>query len=65
MERNGLLFPNGDEAALSSCLSEIAEGRAFPDRTVPASAVRNIAERHDVRRHVTRLEEVLDEIADG
>ena len=51
------------EAALSSCLSEIAERRAFLDHTVPASAVRNIAEQHDMRRHVTRLEEVLDEIA--
>jgi glycosyltransferase involved in cell wall biosynthesis len=62
---SGLLFPNGDEAALSSCLSEIAEGRAFPDHTVPACAVRDIAEQHDMRRHVTRLEEVLDEIAGG
>ena len=61
--RNGLLFPNGDETALSSCLSEISEGRAFPDHTVPASAVRNIAERHDLRRHVTRFEEIRDEIA--
>ena len=61
--RNGLLFPNGDEDALWSCLSEISEGRAFPDHTVPASAVRTIAERHDLRRHVTRFEEVLDEIA--
>ena len=62
---NGLLFPNGDEAALSSCLSDIAEGRAFPDHTVSASAVRNVAQRHDVRRHIARFEEVLDEIADG
>ena len=60
---NGLLFPNGDEAALSSCLSEIAESRVFPDHAVCASAVREVAERHGVRRHVARFEELLDEIA--
>ena len=63
--RNGLLFPNGDETALSSCLSEISEGRAFPDHTVPASAVRNVADQHDIGRHVARFEKILDEIADG
>ena len=61
--RNGLLFPNGDEAALSVCLSDIASGRAFRDRTVPASAVREVAERHDVKRHVARIEEIRNEIA--
>jgi glycosyltransferase involved in cell wall biosynthesis len=60
---NGLLFPNGDEAALAGCLSDIATGRVFPEQSVPASAVRGVAERHDVRRHVARFEEVLDEIA--
>ena len=61
--RNGLLFPNGDDAALSVCLSDIASGRAFPDRTVPASAVRDVVVRHDVQRHVARIEEIHDEIA--
>jgi glycosyltransferase involved in cell wall biosynthesis len=61
--RNGLLFPNGDERALSGALSDIAAGRAFPDRIVPASAVREVAERHDVQRHVARVEEIRDEIA--
>jgi glycosyltransferase involved in cell wall biosynthesis len=59
----GLLFPNGDEDALSDCLSEIAAGRAFPDHAVQPSAVRAVAERHNVRRHVARLEELLSEIA--
>jgi hypothetical protein len=63
--RNGLLFPNGDEAALSACLSEIAARRAFPDGDVPAAAVREVAERHDVRRHVARIEEIRDEITDN
>jgi glycosyltransferase involved in cell wall biosynthesis len=61
--RNGLLFPNGDEAALAACLSDIAAGRAFPHRAVPASAVRDVAKRHDVSRHVERLEEMVYEIA--
>ena len=63
--RNGLLFPNGDEAALSACLSEIAARRVFPDGVVPASAVREVAERHDVRHHVARIEEISGEIADN
>jgi glycosyltransferase involved in cell wall biosynthesis len=63
--RNGLLFPNGDEAALAACLADIAAGHAFPDRVVPASAVREVAERHDVRRHVARIEEIRDEIIDN
>jgi glycosyltransferase involved in cell wall biosynthesis len=61
--RNGLLFPNGDEAALAACLADIAAGRVFPDHAVPASAVREIAGRHDVKRHVARIEEIRDEIA--
>jgi glycosyltransferase involved in cell wall biosynthesis len=61
--RNGLLFPNGDAAALAVCLSDIAAGRAFQDHAVPASAVRDVAERHDVNRHVARIEEVVHEIA--
>ena len=60
---NGLLFPNGDDAALTSCLAEIAEGRAFPDHTVPPSAVRNVAGTARRGRHVARFEELLDEIA--
>jgi hypothetical protein len=63
--RNGLLFPNGDEAALSACLSDIAAGRAFLDHAVPASAVRDVAEQHDVKRHVARIEELRDEIANA
>lgn len=61
--RNGLLFPNGDEAALSACLSDIAGGRVFPDHAVPASAVRDVAEQHDVKRHVARIEEIRVEIS--
>jgi hypothetical protein len=61
--RNGLLFPNGDVRALSAALSDIAAGRAFPDRTVPASAIREVAQRHEVQRHVARIEEIRDEIA--
>ena len=55
---NGLLFPNGDDAALTSCLAEIAEGRAFPDHTVPA--VRRAQRRRNgttCERHVARFEE--------
>ena len=60
--RTGLLFPNGDEDALAACLERIAAGQAFPDHTVPAPAVRDVAERHGVTRHVTRIEQIREEI---
>ena len=41
------------------------DGRAFPDHTVPDSTVRDVADRHDVQRHVARFEKVLEEIAAG
>jgi glycosyltransferase involved in cell wall biosynthesis len=63
--RSGLLFPNGDEAALARCLSDIAAGRAFPDRILDREVVREVAERHDVGRHVTRIEQIYEGLAAG
>ena len=57
--------PERGRGALSGSLSDIAAGRAFPDHAVPPSAVRDIAERHDVQRHVARVEEIRNEIADA
>jgi glycosyltransferase involved in cell wall biosynthesis len=60
--RSGLLFPNGDEAALARCLEEVATGQAFPSRILPADVVREIADRHSIERYVARLESIADEL---
>ncbi len=61
--RSGLLFPAGDETALARCLENVATGRAFPDRILPAAVVKELAERHDVATHVRRIEQIHEEIA--
>ena len=60
--RSGLLFPNGDEAALTQCLEEVATRRAFPDQILPAEVVRELADRHSSERYVARLESIADEL---
>lgn len=60
---SGLLFPNGDEAALAGCLEEVASRRAFPRLSVPAETVEAVRERHSLATHVARLREVLAEVA--
>jgi hypothetical protein len=45
---SGLLFPNGDEAALAERLDAVARGRAFPDHQLPAALVRQVRETHGV-----------------
>jgi glycosyltransferase involved in cell wall biosynthesis len=58
----GLLFPNGDEEALAACLMRIAARDAFPDHTLPARPVLDMADRHSPARHVARIEEIREEI---
>ena len=36
---SGLLFPNGNERALSECIRAVAESRAFPSKALPAELV--------------------------
>jgi glycosyltransferase involved in cell wall biosynthesis len=56
---SGLLVPNGDEDALARALLDVAEGRVFPDRTVPAEAVERARRKRDLGRHVDVLRELL------
>lgn len=60
--RSGLLFPNGDEAALGRCIEDVATGQAFPNRILPADVVREVADRHSIERHIARLASIADEI---
>lgn len=60
--RSGLLFPNGDVIALARCLEEVGAGRAFGDRELAADVRLAAAERHDVGRHLARLEEMVEDM---
>jgi glycogen(starch) synthase len=59
---SGLLFPNGDVAALAQCLSDISSGRVFSGGVSPAVAGA-IQARHDLGAHVTWIRDLLLEIA--
>ena len=60
--RSGLLFPNGDEVALAHCLEEVGSGRAFGERALAADVIESARERHDIERHLARLEQIHGEI---
>jgi len=60
--RSGLLFANGDEAALAACLLRIARREAFPDHLVDATTVAASAARHDLGRHVALTRDVLRDV---
>jgi glycosyltransferase involved in cell wall biosynthesis len=60
---SGLLFPNGDEAALAERLDAVARGRAFPDHQLPAALVRRMRETHGVAAHIGSLRRIFAETA--
>lgn len=57
----GTLVPNGDVSALSGGLSALISGRAFPDG-VSKEAVQRLIERHDLGRHIARMEAIFDAV---
>jgi glycosyltransferase involved in cell wall biosynthesis len=59
---SGLLFPNGDEAALVRRLEAVALRRMFPSRRIPDEVVRRVSEAHDLKRHVGRLRQIYAEL---
>ncbi len=61
--RSGLLFPNGDEAALTESILAIAQGRAFGERTLAPEVIRQAMERHALDAHVEKLRQALVEIS--
>jgi glycosyltransferase involved in cell wall biosynthesis len=58
----GLLFPNGDETALFARLEAVAQRTVFPTHEIPDEATREIAEAHDVDRHLERLRAIYREL---
>ena len=59
----GLLFPNGDEAALAERLEAVAARRAFPDQVLADEVVRRARESYDIGRHIHRLRRIFAETA--
>jgi len=58
----GLLFPNGDSAALLARMRDVCERRAFPDHLPEPSARERLARRHDLGDHVRRMRRTWREI---
>jgi glycosyltransferase involved in cell wall biosynthesis len=59
---SGLLFPNGDDAALAEHMRAIASGDGFPSHALPEAVVERTREAHSLSRHVERLRGVFGEI---
>jgi len=59
---SGLLFPNGDEAALGGCLRAIADGEVFPSHVLAPDVVSRVAELRSPARYVDRLHAVFTDI---
>ncbi|MEP6507890.1 MAG: isopentenyl-diphosphate Delta-isomerase [Gemmatimonadales bacterium] len=60
----GILVPNGDVIALADGLRALIGGRAFPDG-VSEDAARPVIERHDIGRHIKRMESIFEDVVDS
>jgi glycosyltransferase involved in cell wall biosynthesis len=58
---SGLLFPNGDGAALLDRMLTVAEGRAFADHLPDPAARARLTRRHDVGDHVQSMQRIWRE----
>jgi len=59
---SGLLFPNGDEAALLEHLRAIVSGTVFPQHTLAEEVVQHVAEDFSVQKHVRRMRQIFAEV---
>jgi glycosyltransferase involved in cell wall biosynthesis len=59
----GLLFPNGDTAALAGRLEEVASGRAFPGHRLAEDVVVRAREDFALDRNLSSLRGILAEVA--
>jgi glycosyltransferase involved in cell wall biosynthesis len=61
---SGLLFPNGEEAALAERLDAVATGRAFPDHALPEEVADRLRARHDPKQHANTLRALFRALSD-
>ena len=59
---SGLLFPNGNERALSECIVAIAQARAFPGQRLADDVVERAAIASSPARHATRIRSVFSQL---
>ena len=62
---SGLLFANGDEAALVRNLEAVALRRVFPAQRVGKDVVKRVAEDHELERHVAALRQIHAGVTGG
>ena len=56
---SGLLFPNGDEPALTERMNAVASGRAFPTHSLPDNLVRAARTSYSMDAHIVHLRGVF------
>lgn len=59
---SGLLFANGDEAALVRSLEAVAQRRAFPTQRIADDVVRRVSVEHSLERHLHRIRRIHREV---
>jgi glycogen(starch) synthase len=59
----GLLFPNGDEAALAERLGQLVNHTAFPGFRLPEDAVKRAVGRFNHTTHIKALRRIMEEVA--
>jgi glycosyltransferase involved in cell wall biosynthesis len=58
----GLLFPNGNERALSECIVAIAQAKAFPGQRLADDVVERATKASSPARHATRIRSVFSQL---
>jgi glycosyltransferase involved in cell wall biosynthesis len=61
---SGLLFPNGDEAALYGALERIATGTAFPSHLLDSEVVARATRLFGIEKHVDKLRAHLHHVVE-
>jgi glycosyltransferase involved in cell wall biosynthesis len=59
---SGLLFPNGNERALSECIVAIAQAKAFPAQRLAADVVERATEASSPARHANRIRSIFSQL---
>jgi glycosyltransferase involved in cell wall biosynthesis len=59
---HGLLFPNGDERALSECIRAVAQSTLFPTHRLPVEVVERAAHASSPARHANRMRSLFSQL---
>ncbi|MDP9177250.1 MAG: glycosyltransferase family 4 protein [Gemmatimonadota bacterium] len=59
---NGLLFPNGNERALTECIRAVGSRKTFPTQRLPPDVVERFAAAGSPARHAGRIRSIFSEL---